>query len=125
MSAPKMPLWPLLILQPLSVVAYQYLAKALGEGLGAGTPAQICAHMTSSPLFWALILIEGVGLVVWLAILSRIDLARAFPLTAISYCLVMAVSLLVFHETVDAFTVAGSLLILVGIGLLATDRSQG
>lgn len=113
---------PLLIAQPLCVAAYQYLAKALGEGIRHDGIAAIAADLATSPLFWILIVVEILGLVLWLAILERLDLSRAFPLTAISYCLVLGISLFVFHEKIDVTTIAGSVLILAGIGLLATDK---
>ncbi|WP_443751318.1 hypothetical protein [Asticcacaulis solisilvae] len=118
----KWPLFPLLIAQPLCVAVYQYLAKALGTGLGQGTPVDLAIRLGTSPLFWTLIAVEGLGLVVWLAILHRLDLARAFPLTAISYCMVLGISLFVFHEKIDVATLGGSVLILAGIGLLASGE---
>jgi drug/metabolite transporter (DMT)-like permease len=115
----KWALVPLMITQPLCVAAYQYLAKALGNGLGQGDALTLALHLATSPLSWTLIGVEIIGLLAWLAILNRLDLARAFPLTAISYCLVIAIGIFGFHERVDLATVGGSVLILAGIGLLA------
>jgi multidrug transporter EmrE-like cation transporter len=121
----RWPLLPLLVVQPLCVAVYQYLAKALGQKLGHGTLVAIASRLLASPLFWGLIAIEVLGLVVWLAILDRLDLARAFSLTAVSYCLVIGVGIFIFHEKVDLATLIGSVLILAGIGLLASGERKG
>jgi len=121
----KWPILPLLVVQPLCVAVYQYLAKALGTRLGQGTLTAIASRLVTSPLFWALIAVEVLGLVVWLAILERLDLARAFPLTAVSYCLVIGIGIFIFHEKIDLATLGGSVLILAGIGLLATSERSG
>jgi multidrug transporter EmrE-like cation transporter len=121
----KWPLLPLLVAQPLCVAVYQYLAKALGQKLGQGSVMAIASRFAASPLFWGLIAVEVLGLVVWLAILDRLDLARAFPLTAVSYCLVIGIGIFIFHEKVEAATLIGSVLILAGIGLLAGGERHG
>ncbi|MDV6330709.1 hypothetical protein [Asticcacaulis sp. 201] len=114
----------LLVAQPLCLVVFQYLAKSLGDRLTPpGTEIWTALdQVITAPAFWGMIAIEIVNLVLWLSILSRIDLGKAFPLTAISYCLVMAISVFVFHEAVDLIAIGGSVLILGGIALLATEK---
>ena len=122
----RIPLVPLMLAQPVCATVYQYLAKSLGteDGQGAvtGAIADAILRLVTLPGFWILVAVEAVSLVIWLAILERVDLARAFPLTAISYCLVFATSVFVFHETVGLTTFVGSGLILAGAGLLAFEE---
>ncbi len=126
----RIPLVPLMLAQPVCATVYQYLAKSLGTedgqgavtGAGIGGVADAILRLVTLPGFWILVAVEAVSLVIWLAILERVDLARAFPLTAISYCLVFATSVFVFHETVGLTTFVGSALILAGAGLLAFEE---
>jgi len=115
----------LLVAQPLCLVVFQYLAKSLGDALTQGANVWVLLdRVVTSRVFWGMIAVEVVNLLLWLSILNRIDLGKAFPLTAISYCLVIAISVFVFHEAVDPVSIGGSVLILGGIALLATEKER-
>ncbi|ESQ85205.1 hypothetical protein AEAC466_05705 [Asticcacaulis sp. AC466] len=120
----RLSLGALLVVQPPCLVLYQYLAKSLGDQLTPpGTEIwAVLDQVITAPVFWGMVAVEIVNLILWLSILSRIDLGKAFPLTAISYCLIMAISVFVFHEAVNPFAIGGSVLILCGIALLATEK---
>ena len=115
--------------QTVCSVAYHGLARWLGlsldKGVSMSRPAldQVLL-IPESPAFWLLVLIEGLSFGLWMMILARIDLARAFPLTALSYCLILAVGHYGFHEPVNLAEFSGSLLILGGILLLATGKAD-
>jgi drug/metabolite transporter (DMT)-like permease len=51
-------------------------------------------------------------------VLAEMPLSAAFPLSAVSYVLIIAASALVFHEPVGLLQVVGSLAILVGVWLI-------
>lgn len=107
----------LIAVQTACTVAYHSLAKGLAIDLG--TDLLPFASIVVDVRFWCLVGVEGGSLVLWMLILARIDLARAFPLTALSYVLIIAAGHFVYHEKVSAIEVVGSLLILAGILLLA------
>jgi multidrug transporter EmrE-like cation transporter len=55
----------------------------------------------------------------WLVILTRVDLSLAYPLISIGYILVVILSKYLFDEPVTSMRIAGTLLVCVGVVLLA------
>ncbi|HBF29584.1 MAG TPA: transporter [Rhizobium sp.] len=74
----------------------------------------------SSPWFMAAIAIEIGCFFIWMTVLSELDLSKAFPLSALSYILIMAVAFLVFGEPVQPLNMIATLLILAGLWCIAT-----
>ncbi len=75
--------------------------------------------MLLDPRFWGLVVIELGSFGLWMLILARLDLSKAFLLTAISYCLIMALGALLFHERIGWTGYLGSTMILGGMVLVA------
>lgn len=71
----------------------------------------------------AAIISEILSFLVWMQILAKQDLSKAFPLSAISYILVLISSWILFKEEIGVVQLIGSLLILTGIGLIGTAAS--
>ncbi|MDO1581357.1 EamA family transporter [Rhizobium oryzicola] len=74
----------------------------------------------TSPWFMAAIIAETVCFFVWMTVLSELDLAKAFPLSAVSYLLIMGVAWVFFGEQMTLLQIIGSGLILSGIFCIAT-----
>jgi len=72
----------------------------------------------SPPLVFALGFIVA-GTVLWLAVLYRMDLSRAYPFLGLGTILVVALSRLWLRERVSAFRWFGVCLIAIGISLVA------
>lgn len=66
----------------------------------------------------------ALGTVSWLVILSRIDLAVAYPLGALNYVLISILSASVLGELVPPLRWAGNLLILCGILFIALGERR-
>lgn len=62
--------------------------------------------------------------ILWMLVLQRTPLSRAFPLTALSYVTVPAAAWLVFGETIGLLPLAGIALILAGVCLIGHDASD-
>lgn len=88
-------------------------------------------HVTGSGLTWlhntvtspwmiAAIAVEAACFVIWMRVLAELDLSLAFPLSAISYILVIAASWLIFGESISLLQLTGSGLILAGVWLIGT-----
>ncbi|WP_244598759.1 transporter [Rhizobium tubonense] len=71
--------------------------------------------------YWILaaIVVEIVCFAIWMTVLAELDLGKAFPLSGISYLLVIATGWFVFCEPVVGLQVIGSGLILFGVWLIA------
>ncbi len=61
----------------------------------------------------------GLGAVVWIVVLSRVQLSFAYPLLGLSYVLVVLSSALFLHEQVAPVRWLGVLLIVAGIALVS------
>jgi len=103
----------------LCTVAYHLAAKFLGVSLEHAAGNQSLFQVLLDPRFWGLVIIELGSFGLWMLILARLDLSKAFLLTAISYCLIMALGALLFHERIGWTGYLGSTMILGGIVLVA------
>lgn len=67
--------------------------------------------------------VSGVGVfgftsVLWLIVLSRVEISVAYPMLSIGYILVMLWSWLVFDENVTVIRFLGAILICIGVFLI-------
>lgn len=90
------------------------------EGMIFGLPFLQVALTT--PTFWVAILCYIATFVVWMAVLTRMDLSRAFPLTALTYITVPALALLFFGEHLPLIRVAGIGVIIAGVILIGWEE---
>lgn len=97
--------------------------------LGAEDAAQthgggFMESILSSPWFMAAIVAEIACFLIWMTVLSELDLSKAFPLSALSYILIMAVAFFAFGEPIRPLSAIGTLLILGGLWCIATASEQ-
>lgn len=71
------------------------------------------------PLIWLALLFLVLAFLTWLAIIARVDLSKAHPATSFSYVTVGIASAVFLHESINAMKLAGILLIVVGVFLVA------
>ncbi|MDO8559300.1 MAG: EamA family transporter [bacterium] len=71
---------------------------------------------------WQILLIllfSALGFFSWFLTLTKFELSHAFPLMAVVYILVLLASWLIFKENISSLRIAGSLLIALGVFLVA------
>ncbi|MDW5317109.1 EamA family transporter [Rhizobium sp. PL01] len=109
---------------PVLNTLFQIFIKRGAENLGeTGDPPHWIAGALQSPWILAALAVEIICFFLWMRILSELNLSKAFPLSAISYVLVIASGWLVFGEPVVALQVIGSILILAGVWLIAVAKT--
>lgn len=109
---------------PVLTTVEQLFVK-LGAASTVGTKGGgFVEAILSSPWFMAAIAIEIGCFFIWMTVLSELDLSKAFPLSALSYILIMAVAFFVFREPVQPLNVVGTLLILAGLWCIATASEK-
>ena len=125
-DAARPPLWThlllWLVLPPLAL-GYQITAEATAHAL-MSTPFGVVWFIKGSGLVsvrW-LIGFEIASFVVWMIILDRMKLSQAFPGSAMSYVLVLALSALAYHEQIPSTALFGSCTILIGIWLVSHEH---
>ena len=71
--------------------------------------------VASSPFLWLGLCCYGISTVVWLMILSRVQLSYAYPLLSTGYILVVVLSYFIFKEPVTWLRFGGVLVIVAGV----------
>lgn len=90
-----------------------------GAPKGAG-PVMLVASVLASSRFWAGIFVTGVGTIVWLVVLARADLSYATPFASVATAvLILISSVLVLHEPVGLQRIVGTIIVAVGMLLVA------
>ncbi|MBV8446845.1 MAG: EamA family transporter [Hyphomicrobiales bacterium] len=75
-----------------------------------------------TPAFWVAILCYIATFVVWMAVLTRMDLSRAFPLTALTYVTVPALAFLFFGEHLPIIRIVGIAVIIAGVIMIGWEE---
>ena len=75
---------------------------------------------------WAIVVLlsEGMSLALWLQVLTRVPLSRAFPITAVAYIAIELMSWTLFREPVTLLQILGSTFILAGVWLIGSDSGE-
>ncbi|URM26226.1 EamA family transporter [Pseudomonas frederiksbergensis] len=71
-----------------------------------------------SPWLWLALASLGVGLLVWLLVLQRLEVGVAYPMLSLNFVLITLVARFVFHEPVDRRHWLGVALVIAGVALL-------
>ncbi len=104
---------------PVLSALYQFLIKLGAVQLHDEGMQGWLGQALSSHWILAAMAVEVVGFFIWMKVLAELDLSRAFPLTGVSYVLIIATGWFVFGERVVALQMIGSGFILTGVWLIA------
>lgn len=102
----------LLLLTVLGISCGQILFKLGAQGFNQSE--KIWKIFFSTPILVALF-IYGVSTLLWIYLLSGVELSKAYPFFAMSFILVPMLSWLWFGESLDKFYFAGMACILTGV----------
>ncbi|WP_144299640.1 DMT family transporter [Elioraea rosea] len=92
---------------------------AVTDALAAGAPGPIALAVGTEPLVLAGLALYGFGMLIWLFVLSRIDVSLAYPFVSLGIVVTMGLGYLVFGEVVSVTRALGGALIIGGILVLA------
>jgi drug/metabolite transporter (DMT)-like permease len=114
----------LVVTSSLLGVSGQILLKMGMERLGTfqlsgPTVIQSMAQVLAAPLVWLGLGCYGLATVVWLAVLSRLDVSLAYPLLALNFVLVPLLGWLILGEQVPSWRWFGVGFVLVGVTIIA------
>ena len=85
--------------------------------------AVILAGLTNIPLIGGLAL-YGIGAVMMVLALQHGELSVLYPVISLSYVWVAILSVLIFHEHMNVFRLAGISVIIVGVAILGRSGSR-
>lgn len=91
-------------------VLFKVASATVAQGLG-------WRAVVTSPALLAALALYGLGTALWIAVLARVDLARAYPFAALSFVLVPLLSHFVLGERLGPAYVAGVAFLAAGIVL--------
>ena len=97
---------------------------ALKRGMAPPPGADLCgtyAHALTSPMVWLGLGLYGLSTLLWLWVLSRLDVSLAYPLVSLGFVVTMAVGVLWLGEPFSWVRVGACSLIVIGVCLLALD----
>lgn len=97
------------------------LAMKRGLGPGGADVAGTYLHAFTSPLVWLGLFLYGASAVLWLWVLSRLDVSLAYPLVSLGFVVTMLLGVLWLGEPFSWVRVAGCTLIVIGVSVLAMD----
>ena len=106
----------LLLLACLLTCAGQIAQKYAVEGWRG--PDRGIAHTLGSPWLWLALLCLGLGLLVWLLVLQRLEVGIAYPMLSLNFVLITLVARYLFKETIDLRHWLGVGLVIGGVVLL-------
>jgi drug/metabolite transporter (DMT)-like permease len=111
---------------PLLTLGYQIAAKASAAHLAnARFDLAWLASAARLPTVQLLLVLEVASFAAWMTVLAEMPLSAAFPLSAVSYVLIIAASAAVFHEPIGALQIIGSLAIMTGVWLIGRGSNPG
>ncbi|MBF0478043.1 MAG: EamA family transporter [Candidatus Omnitrophica bacterium] len=77
------------------------------------------SHLLTASNFWIGFLFYIINFVIWMAVLSRIDLSIAFPVGGATYVIVAFLSMIFLHEHITSTRWLGILCIIAGVTLIS------
>lgn len=93
---------------------------ALGaQSLNGTNIVDVALRMLLSPWVLGGLAIYVAGTFFWLMVLSRVDLSFAYPMTSLSYLLIVLSSWYFLGESISPLRIVGVVTIIVGVSLIA------
>lgn len=110
-----------IIFIPITISAIAQIILKLGVGdLSAKTGLiHFFSKALTSPGVIIGLGLYGLGAMLWLIVLSKEDVSFAFPLVSFAYVIAIVLSALILKEQVTLPRIIGSLVIIVGIFIIA------
>ncbi len=93
-------------------------AEPMREALATGAPVRVVVAVLTSPGVMGGLALYGIATVLWLGVLSRVELSQAYPFVGLSFVLAAVLGYFVFADAVSATRVAGIALIVAGVVLV-------
>jgi drug/metabolite transporter (DMT)-like permease len=80
---------------------------------------QTIMPMLSNFYLWMAMICYGISILMWMAVLSRVEVNFAYPFLSIGYVVAAIVGYYYFHESLNMTRIAGIIVICVGVYLIS------
>jgi multidrug transporter EmrE-like cation transporter len=88
----------------------------------ADAGGSLVLRAATSPWVLLGLVVFGISAIAWLAALSRVPLAVAYPFNALGYIAILTASIVILHERANLLTWAGSLLVVSGLIIVVLSK---
>lgn len=116
-------LMPILGSVMIGVIGQLLLKSAMTSvgplGLRGGHASRTVFAIVRSPGVWTGFSLYGLSMLLWLAGLSQVDLAYAFPFLSLSYVLILIGSRIWLAESIGMSRTIGVIAICIGVSIVA------
>lgn len=102
-----------------SQLAFKWASGSVGTG---AMDLDWFLRALTAPSLWAGVACYVGTLIIWMRVLARMDLSRAFPISGLSYITVPVIAVPMFGESLAPLQVVGIVAICTGVALLAMER---
>jgi drug/metabolite transporter (DMT)-like permease len=113
---------------PLIGTIGQLLLKSVMRDVGpialaqVTSPWRVVQQLVVNPIFLVAVALYALGFVIWLIVLSKLDLSYAYPILALSYSLVPLLSWWAFGEHISPVRWIGIAIICAGVAVVGLSR---
>ena len=87
--------------------------------VGASNYAQNLMPMLLNPWLWGAMLSYAVSILLWMSVLSKVEVSFAYPFLSIGYIFAAVVGYMAFNEHLSIIRVIGILVICIGVFLIS------
>jgi multidrug transporter EmrE-like cation transporter len=94
-------------------------AHNVQKAISLSNVSAIAHAVLSSPAVIGGLALYGLGAIVWLSVLARIDVSIAYPFVGISFLITAALAVLILGEPLSTPMIIGTSLVMLGIAILA------
>ena len=100
-------------------IAFKFGVTAAREGSpDASVPGTLLSFLLSPGVIAGLAL-YGVGTLLWLNVLSRVEVSQAYPFVGLGFVLTAILGSVLFGDTLTMPRIAGTMLVMLGIYMIA------
>lgn len=90
----------------------------IGE-IGMGEIVRNIGTMLSNVWLWGAMLCYAVSIVIWMSVLSKVEVSFAYPFLSIGYVVAALAGYYMFGESLSFMRIAGILVICIGVYLIS------
>ncbi len=94
-------------------------SAAVNAALVSGSRWSVATAMACSPMVWLGMCLYVGGALVWLVVLTRVEVSLAYPFVAMGFVLTLILGWWLQGDSIGLMRVAGTLLIAAGVVLVA------
>jgi len=88
------------------------------------TAGSFLSGVLSQGYLWAGVAAVALVFVSWTAVLSKVDLSAAMPVTSLSYLMVALIAVLFLHERIPVLEWCGIILIMIGVAIVSWEPME-